>query len=209
MNGYELDDIEREILEKFEHGELRNTPGIEREVELALNGSDSTPGDYTKVQCLLSPSDMKLVREMAEEQGVSHQQWVADTVRRYLRGSLADRTLPNIVNGEVDYQFDGEELEILEAFERGEMQSVPDLERSLEEARLRAHNTLKDYTRVYVSLSPSELKVALIRAERRGAPYSSLVSNAPYKRASGMLIDKEQPQTAAAGARSSRRGKAR
>ena len=209
MKGYELDDIEREILEKFERGKLRNTPGIEREVELALHGSDSTPEDYTKVRCLLSPSQMKLVLETAEKQGMSHQEWVADTVRRYLRGTLADKTLPKMVNGEIDYQFDEEELEILEAFERGEMPSVPDLERSLEDARQRARNTLRDYTRVFVSLSPNELKIALVRAERRGAPYSTMVSNAVYKRLEGMLIDKEQQQTVAAGARPSRGGKVR
>ena len=106
MTGYELDELEREILDAFERGEMRGIPGIEREVELALRTSPDTPNDYTEVTWSVSPSDMKLVREMAEAQGMSYQEWVASTVRRYLRGTLADKVLPKMVNGKIDCQLD-------------------------------------------------------------------------------------------------------
>jgi predicted DNA binding CopG/RHH family protein len=197
MRGYELDELEREILRKFERGELRNTPGIEREVEVALG---AMPKEYTEISWLLSPCEMKLVRELAEKQGMSYQEWAADAVRKYLRGTLVEKVLPKMVNGEVDYQFDEEEIEILEAFKRGDWQSVPDLERELENARQAARNTLKNHTRVSMSLSPIELKIAIVKAERRGAPYSVLVSLINGKYLRGMLIDKGQPQAVTAGA---------
>ena len=200
MRGYELDELEREILRKFEGGELWNTPGIEREVEVALG---AMPEEYTEISWLLSPCEMKLVRELAEKQGMSYQEWAADVVRKYLRGTLVDKVLPKMVNGEVDYQFDEEELEILEAFRRGDLQSVPDLERELEIAREAARNTLKNHTRVSMSLSPIELKIAIVKGKRRGAPYSLLVSHINGKYLRGMLIDKGQPQTVTAHARAS------
>lgn len=199
MIDYELDELEHEILQKFERGEFRNTLGIEREVEVALG---AMPEEYTEVSWLLSPCELKLACDIAEKQGVTYQKWVAGAVRRYLRGRLADKTLPKMVNGEIDYQFDQEELEILEAFKRGEGQSVPDLERRIEEARQRAENTLKDYTEVSMALSPSELKIALVKAERRGIPYSILVSSVVSDYLDDRLIDldMEQPQAVAAGA---------
>lgn len=200
MTDYELDELEREILQKFERGEFRNTPGIEREVEVALG---VMPEEYTEVSWLLSPCEMKLVRELAEKQGMSYQEWAADVVRKYLRGTLVDKVLPKMVNGEVDYQFDEEELEILEAFRRGDLQPVPDLERELEIAREAARNTLKDYTRVSMALSPVELKIAIVRGKRRGASYSLLVSHVNGNYLRGMLIDKGQPQTVTAHARAS------
>ena len=200
MMDYELDELEREILQKFERGEFRNTPGIEREVEVALG---ALPEEYTEISWLLSPCEMKRAREMAEKQGLSYQEWAAEIVRRYLRGTLVDRVLPKMVNGEIDYQLDEEEREILEAFERGEGRSVPDLERRVEEARQIARNTLKDYTRVSMALSPVELKIAIVRGKRRGASYSLLVSHVNGNYLRGMLIDKGQPQTVTAHARAS------
>jgi len=79
-----------------------------------------------------------------------------------------------------------EEQEILEAFEKGEYESVvtDDRKKLLAEA---AENTFKKDRRINIRLSSKDLEALQRRALREGIPYQTLVSSILHKYVSGDL----------------------
>ncbi len=74
------------------------------------------------------------------------------------------------------YTLDKEEQEILEAFEKGELVSVDNLEE--EKARLReyATYTLQKRKNINIRLSQGDLSKLKSKAESNGLPYQTLIS---------------------------------
>lgn len=87
---------------------------------------------------------------------------------------------------------DVDELEILEAYERGELVSVATRE---EVARVRAAaraTAVKD-KRVNIRLSSGDLTDIQARALQEGIPYQTLIASVLHKYVSGRLVERRRP----------------
>jgi predicted DNA binding CopG/RHH family protein len=89
-------------------------------------------------------------------------------------------------------KLDQEEKEIVESFERGEMQTIPDLEREIERYREIARTTFKKDKRVNIRISSKDLMAIQKRALEEGIPYQTLISSVLHKYVSGRLAEKEK-----------------
>ena len=83
-----------------------------------------------------------------------------------------------------------EEREILDRFERGELQPVADVERELEAARQAARNTFNKTRRVNLRVTERDFELAHSRAREEGIPYQTLLSSVIHKYLSGRLVEK-------------------
>ena len=88
------------------------------------------------------------------------------------------------------YKLDKEEKEILDAFERDELKSVPNVVQEIEEARQAARSTLNKIKRVNLRLTERDFHMAHIKALEEGLPYQTLLSSVIHKYLTGHLIDK-------------------
>jgi len=89
-------------------------------------------------------------------------------------------------------KLDQEEKEIVESFERGEMQTIPDLEREIERYREIARTTFKKDRRVNIRISSKDLMAIQKKALEEGIPYQTLMSSVLHKYVSGRLAEKEK-----------------
>lgn len=83
-----------------------------------------------------------------------------------------------------------EEREILDLFERGELQPVADVEREIEAARQAARNTFNKTRRVNLRVTERDFERAHSRAREEGIPYQTLLSSVIHKYLSGRLVEK-------------------
>ena len=89
-------------------------------------------------------------------------------------------------------KLDQEEKEIVESFERGEMQTIPDLETEIERYREIARTTFKKDKRVNIRISSKDLMAIQKKALEEGIPYQTLISSVLHKYVSGRLAEKEK-----------------
>lgn len=87
-------------------------------------------------------------------------------------------------------KLDREEREILEAFEKGKLRRVDNLEERLEQHRAFAEATLRKDARIDIRLSSRDLRALQSLALREGIPYQTLVSSILHKYAEGRLVEK-------------------
>ena len=90
------------------------------------------------------------------------------------------------------HRLDEEEQEILEAFERGSLKSVPNVEREIQEARRIARNTLTKNKRVNVRLTERDFERIQLKALEEGIPYQTLIGSLIHKYLTGQLIAKKE-----------------
>ena len=84
----------------------------------------------------------------------------------------------------------GEERDILNRFERGELRSTPDAEREIEIARRSARNTFNKTKWVNLRVTERDFNLAHSRAREEGIPYQTLLSSVIHKYLSGRLTEK-------------------
>ncbi len=90
----------------------------------------------------------------------------------------------------MNYELDSEEQEILNAFERGELKSVPDAEQKLREAREAARNTLDKKRQIRLSLTERDFHIVYAKAVEQGLSYPVLLSNIVHKYLTGQLVER-------------------
>jgi predicted DNA binding CopG/RHH family protein len=86
---------------------------------------------------------------------------------------------------------DQEEKEILEAFERGELKSVPNKEAELKRHREYAVATFRKDKRINIRISERNLRALQKRALTEGIPYQTLVSSILHKYVEGRFVEKD------------------
>jgi predicted DNA binding CopG/RHH family protein len=86
---------------------------------------------------------------------------------------------------------DQEEKEILEAFERGELKSVPNKEAELKRHREYAAATFRKDKRINIRISERDLRALQKRALTEGIPYQTLVLNVLHKYVEGRFVEKD------------------
>ena len=90
----------------------------------------------------------------------------------------------------MNYELDSEEQEILNAFEKGNLKSVPDAEQKLREAREAARNTLDKKRQIRLSLTERDFHIVYAKAVEQGLSYPVLLSNIVHKYLTGQLVER-------------------
>ena len=84
---------------------------------------------------------------------------------------------------------DEEELEILQAWESGQLKPVDDMAQQLKTHRAAAEATFKKDKRLNIRISSRDLKSLQARALQEGIPYQTLAASLLHKYVSGYLVD--------------------
>ena len=87
-------------------------------------------------------------------------------------------------------RLDKEEREILKAFERGELKSIPEKEAELKRHREYAAATFEQNQRINIRLSTRDLTALQKRALSEGVPYQTLIASILHKYVDGQLQEK-------------------
>ncbi|MCY3777276.1 MAG: antitoxin [Candidatus Aminicenantes bacterium] len=82
---------ERDILDRFERGDLRSAPGAEREVEEARQAARNTFNKTKRVNLRMTERDFKLAHSRAREEGIPYQTLLSSVIHKYLAGRLTDK----------------------------------------------------------------------------------------------------------------------
>jgi predicted DNA binding CopG/RHH family protein len=86
-------------------------------------------------------------------------------------------------------QFDQEEKELLDSYERGEWNTVEDLEGETRRFREYARATFRKDARVNIRISSKDLDALKKKAMEEGIPYQTLMTSILHKYVSGRLTE--------------------
>ena len=86
----QLNREEREILEKFDRGELRPVTGIEGEMTIARQAARSTFKKTRRVNLRVTERDFNLAHARARKEGMPYQTLLASVIHKYLAGRLVE-----------------------------------------------------------------------------------------------------------------------
>ena len=89
---------------------------------------------------------------------------------------------------------DKEEKDILEAYDRGEWESVKDPKKEFGILQAYARNTLRKDKRINIRMSSKDLDQVQAIAAQEGIPYQTLVSSIIHKYVSGYLVERKKAQ---------------
>ena len=85
-------------------------------------------------------------------------------------------------------KLDNYEKEILDAYEEGEFESIPNVEEEMKKYREYAKHTLKKNKRINIRISERDLILLQREAVSEGLPYQTLVSSILHKFVNGKLV---------------------
>jgi len=88
-------------------------------------------------------------------------------------------------------ELDKEERELSESVERGEWQSVENLDEEIAKSKEYARNTFLKNQRMNIRISQKDLNALKIRAAEEGLPYQTLVSSIIHKYLSNNLFERK------------------
>lgn len=87
-------------------------------------------------------------------------------------------------------ELDAEERAIEESFEKGEWNSVTDIDTEIKRHQEYARATLRKNKRVNIRISSRDLAAIQVRAIEEGLPYQTLMSSVLHKYVTGRLVEK-------------------
>ena len=82
---------ERDILDRYERGDLRSAPSLESEVEVARNAARNTFNKTKRVNLRLTERDFNLAHARAREEGIPYQTLLSIVIHKYLSGRLTEK----------------------------------------------------------------------------------------------------------------------
>ena len=82
---------EVDILDRFERGNLRSAPDVDREVELALAAARNTFNKTKRVNLRVTERDFRLAKARAREEGIGYQTLLSSVIHTYLSGRLTEK----------------------------------------------------------------------------------------------------------------------
>ena len=82
---------ERDILDRFERGELRPAPDADREAEFARRAARNTFNKTKRVNLRVTERDFNLAHSRAREEGIPYQTLLSSVIHKYLAGRLVER----------------------------------------------------------------------------------------------------------------------
>ena len=87
----QLNTEEREILEKFERGELRSAPEAHHEMEIAPQAARNTFNKTRRVNLRVTELDLSRAHARAREEGIPYQTLLSSVIHKYLAGRLVEK----------------------------------------------------------------------------------------------------------------------
>ena len=87
----QLNQEEREILEKFERGDLRPVSGVEVEMTTARDAARTTFKKTRRVNLRVTERDFDRALARAREEGMPYQTLLSSVIHEYLSGRLTER----------------------------------------------------------------------------------------------------------------------
>jgi len=82
---------EREILKKFERGELRTASNVGTELEKARQAARHTFSKTRRVNLRVTERDFSLAHARAREEGIPYQTLLSSVIHKYLSGRLVEK----------------------------------------------------------------------------------------------------------------------
>ena len=82
---------ERDILDRFERGELHSAPGAEKEIEAARQAARNTFNKTKRVNLRVTERDFNLAHSRAREEGIPYQTLLSSVIHKYLSGRLTEK----------------------------------------------------------------------------------------------------------------------
>ena len=86
-----MDAEERDILARFERGDLVAGPDAEREMAVAREAARTTFNKTRRVNLRVTERDFDLAHARAREEGIPYQTLLSSVVHKYLSGRLIER----------------------------------------------------------------------------------------------------------------------
>ena len=86
-----MDTEEREILEKFERGDLFSAASAEDEMKTARQAARNTFNKTRRVNLRVTERDFNLAHARAREEGIPYQTLLSSVIHKYLSGRLRER----------------------------------------------------------------------------------------------------------------------
>jgi len=87
----QLNSEERDILEKFERGELRPASNVEHERGQARQAARNTFNKTRRVNLRVTERDFSLAHARAREEGIPYQTLLSSVIHKYLSGRLVEK----------------------------------------------------------------------------------------------------------------------
>ena len=89
--NYEMSTEERDILDRFEKGELCPYPDADREIKAAQKAARDTFNKTRRVNLRVTERDYMLVHARAREEGIPYQTLLSSVIHKYLSGRLTEK----------------------------------------------------------------------------------------------------------------------
>ena len=86
-------------------------------------------------------------------------------------------------------KFNKEEKKLIESIEKGEWESISDLQKEIEKSKEIARATLRKDQRMNIRISKKDLDALKVRAIEEGIPYQTLISSILHKFVTEQLVD--------------------
>lgn len=87
----EMSAEERDILARFERGELHSIPDAEQEIETARQAARNTFNKTKRVNLRVTERDFNLAHSRAREEGIPYQTLLSSVIHKYLSGRLTEK----------------------------------------------------------------------------------------------------------------------
>ena len=87
----QLNPEEREILDQYDRGELRQVPNVEAEIEAAHRAARNTFNKSRRVNLRVTERDFNLAHYRAREEGIPYQTLLSSVIHKYLAGRLIEK----------------------------------------------------------------------------------------------------------------------
>ena len=87
----QLNSEERDIVEKFEHGELRPASNVEHERDQARQAARNTFNKTRRVNLRVTERDFSLTHTRAREEGIPYQTLLSSAIHKYLSSRLVEK----------------------------------------------------------------------------------------------------------------------
>lgn len=92
MANHDMAAEERDILDRFERGELHPVPDADREIEDAREAAHSTFKKTRRINLRVTERDYMLIHARAREEGIPFQTLLSSIVHKYVSGRLSENS---------------------------------------------------------------------------------------------------------------------
>lgn len=92
MANHDMAAEERDILDRFERGELHPVPDADREIEDARETAHSTFKKTRRINLRVTERDYMLIHARAREEGIPFQTLLSSIVHKYVSGRLSENS---------------------------------------------------------------------------------------------------------------------